>query len=323
MRIPFVSSYSLLSRPRVGRRTALALVLVGFCQTFGIGIRAETVVSHPYPGVTLATLHETSPRNFTARAVTIDLSTPGLRFRLTPPSGKLETLRQTTLEFARQEKAQLAINVHFFLPFPSGEPEANLIGLAASEGKIFSDFEIPAQNYALLANAPALNIDRTNHPSLIHPGDSRTDLWTTVSGSAQIVTSGKATVPVYRDEEHPSGQLTAGGPGKTPFSNKDSWYERQNARTAIGIADNGRNLVLFVVDRAAGSLGLTLPEVANLLISQFHVTDALNLDGGGSTTLVMEDPVTHEVTLANASSDNPKGRSVGSNLAAFLPVNQQ
>ena len=48
-----------------------------------------------------------------------------------------------------------------------------------------------------------------------------------------------------------------------------------------------------------------------------RVWDALNLDGGGSTTMVLEDPVSHEPSVVNASSDNPAGRSVGSSLAVF------
>ena len=35
---------------------------------------------------------------------------------------------------------------------------------------------------------------------------------------------------------------------------------------------------------------------------------------------VTEAPVTHQRALANASSDKPKGRSVASNLAVFVPV---
>jgi exopolysaccharide biosynthesis protein len=52
-------------------------------------------------------------------------------------------------------------------------------------------------------------------------------------------------------------------------------------------------------------------EVAEMLIKDYGVYNALNLDGGGSTTLAIRDAV------VNTSSDNPNGRSVGSNLAIF------
>ncbi len=283
--------------------------------------RPQAVTAHPYPGITATTLRDTTPRNFTAHIVEIELSTPGLRLHLTPPGGTRETVRQTTLEFLRQQKAQFAINAHFFLPFPSAEPDANLIGLAVSDGILVSDFEAPAQAYALAANSPAVNIDRTNHATVVRSGEPRELLWTTLAGSAQIVTHGQVTIPLYRDTEHPDGTLAPGGPGN--YTNHHSWYEVPQARTALGIAAGGRRLVLFVVDRAAGSLGLTVSEVARLLQSRFHVDDALNLDGGGSSTLAMQDPVTHALAIVNTSSDNPQGRSVGSNLAVFLPGGKQ
>ena len=46
-------------------------------------------------------------------------------------------------------------------------------------------------------------------------------------------------------------------------------------------------------------------EVADLLIRDYGVYNALNLDGGGSTTMAMEDPVTHLRKVVNAPSDNP------------------
>jgi hypothetical protein len=60
---------------------------------------------------------------------------------------------------------------------------------------------------------------------------------------------------------------------------------------------------------------MTPGEVADLLINDYHVFNALNLDGGGSTTMAMEDPFTHTGRVVNVSSDNPSGRKVGSNLA--------
>jgi len=66
---------------------------------------------------------------------------------------------------------------------------------------------------------------------------------------------------------------------------------------------------------------MTVDEVADALIRDFQVVDALNLDGGGSSTLVMQDPVTQTGRLLNVSSDNPRGRAVGSNLAIFARPN--
>ena len=57
------------------------------------------------------------------------------------------------------------------------------------------------------------------------------------------------------------------------------------------------------------------------LVKDYGVWNALNLDGGGSTSMAMEDPATHNRSIVNVSSDNPAGRSVGSSLAVFARPN--
>jgi len=287
-------------------------------------LQGGQIVTNPFVGVTLITRTETSPRTETMHIAEINLNAPGIGFELTPPGGTLETVRQTTLGYLNQEQAQLAINGEFFLPFPSSDPNAMLIGLAASNGNVYSSFEAPVQSYAIVTGAPAINIDPSNHASIVHDNTSFADgkhvqenvtLWNTIAGSAQIITNGVASIPTYLDATHPDGLLTPGGPAS--YSNSKSWYNLINARTVIGLSQDNQTLFLFTVDIAGGSRGMTLPEVANLLISDYGVYNALNLDGGGSTSMAMQNPVTGIGSFINVSSDNPSGRAEGSNLAIF------
>jgi exopolysaccharide biosynthesis protein len=280
---------------------------------FGWGLRGAEVVDRPFAGIISITRTENAPRNVTMHIVEVDLTAAGIGFKLTPTGGRLETIRQTTLDFLKQEHAQVAINGHFFLPFPSASSDAVVIGLAASNGRVYSAFETPAQSYAIVANAPAINIDASNHAAIVHRDSRFADgkhvqenvtLWNAVAGSAQIVTDGVKTIPTY------DGLLTPGGPGH--YSNTNSWYEAIQARSAIGLSQSGTILFLFTVDR-----GMRVGEVADVLIRDYGVYNALNLDGGGSTTMAMENPVTHVGAIVNVSSDNPNGRAVGSNLAVF------
>jgi exopolysaccharide biosynthesis protein len=275
-----------------------------------------TLVSQPYVGITYIDRTETSPRPVHMHIVQADLRAPGLRFKLSPPAGGREVVRQRTLEYLAQEEAQVAINAHFFLPFPSTDRDAWLVGIASSEGRVYSAFETPEQSFALVADAPGLNIDRENHAAVVHRDRLEgVVLWTTVSGSAQIVTDGAKTVPVYLDSQHANGVLMRGGPGN--YSSEKSWYDAMTARTAIGLSRDGRTLTLFTVDVRGGSEGMRVGEVADLLLNDYGVWNALNLDGGGSTSMAMEDPATHNRSIVNVSSDNPAGRSVGSSLAVF------
>lgn len=260
------------------------------------------LVSRPFVGVTYVDRTETDPRPLHMRVVQIDLRAPGIHFKVSPPAGPREVMRQTTLDFLKQERAQIAVNAHFFLPFPSDEPEAWVLGLAASEGRVYSAFEYPEQNFALVDNAPALNIDRRNRAAIVHRDRRQPDgkhvrervgLWNTVAGSAQIVTEGRRSTPPL------------------------AWYDAIAARTAIGLSRDGRILTLFTVDARGGSDGMKVTEVADLLIRDYGVWNALNLDGGGSTSLAMEDPQTHEATLLNTPTGSAGERAVGSSLAVF------
>ncbi|MEO8677690.1 MAG: phosphodiester glycosidase family protein [Vicinamibacterales bacterium] len=284
----------------------------------------QSQVAQPYVGIAYVDRLETSPRPLHMHIAQIDLTAPGLHFKVSPPGGTRELARQTTLDYLKTQHAQLAVNAHFFLPFPSPDTDAWAIGLGASEGRVFSAFEAPQQDFALVTDAPALNIDAQNHAAIVHrdPAEAggrsvreAVTLWNAVAGSAQIVTSGVATVPVYQDATHPGGLLKAGG--QNDYSNEKSWYAVATARTAIGLSRDGRTLTLFTVDVRGGSEGMRLSEVAAVLIKDYGVWDALNLDGGGSTSMALEDPQTHVGSLVNTSSDNPAGRSVASSLAVF------
>jgi hypothetical protein len=73
---------------------------------------------------------------------------------------------------------------------------------------------------------------------------------------------------------------------------------------------------LFTVDGTNGGHGMQVGEVATLLKNDYQVWNALNLDGGGSTTIAMEDPVTHVRSVINVPADNPH-RAEGSNFAVY------
>ncbi len=72
---------------------------------------------------------------------------------------------------------------------------------------------------------------------------------------------------------------------------------RRHPRTAVGIRRGGRTVLLVTVDgRQEGSAGMSLPELARFLRRQ-GAREAYNLDGGGSTTMVLKGRV------ANTPSD--------------------
>ena len=80
----------------------------------------------------------------------------------------------------------------------------------------------------------------------------------------------------------------------TPEQTLPSFLTVWHARTAVGIKANG-DWVFVVVDRSASRLfgGMTIQELANFMLD-LGCVDALNLDGGGSSTMVVEGKVVNE-----------------------------
>jgi hypothetical protein len=89
----------------------------------------------------------------------------------------------------------------------------------------------------------------------------------------------------------------------------------RHPRTAVGIASDGRRLLLVTVDgrQRPYSDGMTLRELANLMRA-LGARDAINLDGGGSTTMVVKTPAARAITVVNKPSDPTGERAVGNAL---------
>ena len=348
-------------------RAARLIVASGLALCGATGVEAQTVVTPLFPGITHIKRTEQypafqcpgcpaptpNPRLARMNILLVDLTSPAVHFKLTPPGENLpavapgsttpnwpvvpfEVVRQRTLDFLTTSHAQAAINVHFFAPFPvpGGSTQsayAYVIGLAASRGKVYSGFESPIQSYAIVTNSPGLNIDRSNNASIVHRDPASADgmdvlenveLWNALAGSGQILTNGVKTIPEYTDATHPDELLTPGPVpplGALPLTYTRAgrhWYDLSNARTAIGVTEDGRTLVLFTVDGTNGGHGMQAGEVADLLKNDYGVWNALNLDGGGSTTMAVEDPVTHLRKLVNVPADNPP-RLEATNFAVY------
>lgn len=82
----------------------------------------------------------------------------------------------------------------------------------------------------------------------------------------------------------------------------------KNPRTAVGFSADGLKMWLVVVDgRSSSSVGMTYVELANYMKS-LGADDAINLDGGGSSTLVARMPGDTSVSVRNTPSDGTQRR---------------
>ena len=105
--------------------------------------------------------------------------------------------------------------------------------------------------------------------------------------------------------------LRDGAPQSQDHVGAGAFFARQ-PRTAVGVTSDGRLLLVVVDGRQGGySAGMTLVELADLL-ARLGARDAINLDGGGSSTMYVNGLV------ANRPSDAGRERGVA-NALVVLP----
>ncbi|MBY0262968.1 MAG: phosphodiester glycosidase family protein [Phycisphaerales bacterium] len=233
--------------------------------------------------------------------------------------GGAEAILRPVDAFAREVGATLAINANYFAKLKAQAPDpkvsnednvaysrgerADVLGLSVSDGVVVSPersfngrpdpaLVVTKSGFGLSASAGYLTVASTGpvEDAVAGIGASATD---TLPGTL-LVESGKnlgATARVEPAKRHP--------------------------RTAAGVSADGRTLVLVVIDgrQKDWSVGMTLPELADLLI-QRGCTAGVNLDGGGSTTMAYTPPG-GEMKVMNRPSDG-RPRAVANALAVVV-----
>ena len=259
-----------------------------------------------FPGIQYQRQVRQSPRPMVVHILTVDLRQPGLSFLVTPgdPNAERPLKARTTSDFLEEFNLQVAVNGDGFTPWYSNNPldyypktgdPVTPLGFAASKGVIY------AQNPQ---DHPVLYITPNNRARFNNPTGR---IYNAISGNPMLVMQGK---------------LALGGKDNPISQADDSPAEQSQPRTAIGLDKNNRRLIIVVIDgRQTGySQGATLSELAQILIEAGAFT-AMNLDGGGSSTLVKQDERGNTVFL-NSPLDNllpGRQRPVGNHLGIYAP----
>ncbi|MEV1144625.1 phosphodiester glycosidase family protein [Micromonospora sp. NPDC049799] len=89
-------------------------------------------------------------------------------------------------------------------------------------------------------------------------------------------------------------------------------------RTSVGFSADGRRMIMLTVDgRQVDSRGVTQTEMGRMM-AELGAHHALNLDGGGSSTLLAREPGAAAVQVENSPSDGTE-RAVPNGLALYAP----
>lgn len=112
------------------------------------------------------------------------------------------------------------------------------------------------------------------------------------------------------------GEVSIDRPGRTAASER-------HPRTALGVSRNGSSVLLLVIDgRTYESVGATEEEVA-LWIRYLGASDAITLDGGGSTAMAILDAVVKLENVPVHNSVPGTERAVATCIGFVLPFSNE
>ncbi len=210
-----------------------------------------------FPGIQECSVTIHGAQALRVHALKIDLRHPGLKFVVTPPpsggGAMVRSMRVST--FVERFHCLVAINATPFGPEVDREGRPQVVsGLAAADGKVYA--RPPNNTWGVLL------IGRDNGARIATPPVDLAKVWNAVGGFGLLLKDG----------------VNVGA--------KDARYPR----TAVGLSRDGRWMYWLVIDghQPNFSIGASTWTTARWL-QWLGAWQGLNLDGGGSSTLVVAD----------------------------------
>ncbi len=237
--------------------------------------------------------------------VEVNLSDPDIRIQVTEPNGasRGETTLETTRAHVSRIGAQIGINANYYNTITQNffgykiPLFADNLSLAASNGTVYSQFLTKRPAF----KQPALNLSQNNVATVVE--------WDNNNQPSRQNTATRPQVPLY----NAVAGLTRALKNGVNVGQNDLVYPR----TAVGVTLDNK-LLLFTVDgrQRPVSDGLSTRMIGSIL-REYGATEAIVLDGGGSTTLVFADPVPRLINVPVGLGPTRTERPVSNNLAIF------
>lgn len=247
--------------------------------------------------VTIAEIDRTlQGRKVRGHVAVVDLNDPTVEIVVTGPApagAGAEAVRTRTDLWQQTNALRLAVNANFYASLPGGL--ADIVGLSVSDGVTVSGARVfqnePADPTLMFRNDGVAVIGNLTDVDAQQARDA-------VAGVGPSDTDGVAGTQLVTDGENTGASARVEPTSRAP-------------RTAAGVSQDGRTLVLMVIDgRQPGwSEGVTLAQLGDLMI-EFGAWDAINLDGGGSSSFIHDDGTTR---TTNRPSDG-QFRAVANHL---------
>lgn len=263
------------------------------------------------PGIKWIKMKLEEPRTMRINIVQVDLASGRFSFTVTDrdpkwgekmpddPDGKyvIRTLREKTVDFMENARKKgvrmvLAVNATGWGPwkFPYNHTYADTPGLHMANGRVVSTRGTTPR--------PVFYIDKKGVPHIVKqvPETKYRHILHAVSGFGYVLREGKVLA-------------------KKPSGEKKIYLA---PRTSYGLSRDKRYFYILTVDgrQPLWSMGADMYDLGNMMLKAGAYT-ALNMDGGGSTSLVYWDEKEKEAVFVNQQRLGIH-RKVGSNLGIIL-----
>lgn len=214
-------------------------------------------------------IHNNLPRNISI--LKIDFDCENIKINVATATAG----REKTSSIANRLNAEAAINGGFF----GWDGSHN--GLLKQNRQIISPTVSPARGVIGFTTTRQVIIDRVDMQNGKLIGLSGTDwseVYDALSGGPILIKNGKKQV-LWQEE----------GRGL-------SFSTTNHPRTAIGVTANNEIIMIVVDGRQPGfAVGMSLDELAEFMLDLGCIA-AVNLDGGGSSTMVLDDKIVNSVS---------------------------
>ena len=243
--------------------------------------------------------------------IRVDLTDPDIQIYASPRvtnvtwvANVAEVAGYTTTNFLKRNALQVAVNANSFYTASGGLPS-----YTASEGSTF--------------NASQLLISRGQVVSSQDSSDDPSVLMFTSNNVATFIATNwppRSTAGIYTAFAGPYSVLVNGVNVGSNYINSALSIHGLEPRTAYGLSKDRRYLFLLTIDGRQGGYSdgaLDWETAAWLLLA--GAWDGANMDGGGSTCMVMQDSTGRPVPLNRESSSPAVGRerTVGPHLGVY------
>jgi len=117
------------------------------------------------------------------------------------------------------------------------------------------------------------------------------------------------SAPMLVNDYEPMGEnfcdytITAAEVNKLNGEDPERHQRVRHPRSAVAITENG-HFIMFAVDGRIKSAGMSARELTKFLVKWFNPQYAINMDGGGSTTLCVEGQGDSQTHVVNYPTDN-------------------